>query len=154
MKIKELYQFTIFYNQNFEGESKERVMLCDSDDISQLSDLPRNTVFICCKKYDERGNNFLPHKNYLFGEVLGYDDLKDEFFHCKNEKTAGYIKYIASRRKELEGKFCIFKNHNKICVYNISDADCDVLSESQLANGRVLVENEVDYSNKDYINLE
>ena len=154
MEIKDLYQFIIYYNQTCDGKSSEQIVLRDSDDVSLLTDLPQNTVFIYCKKYNEQKGDFLPYKNYLIGEVLGFDDLKKEFLHCKNSETASFIKYLLSVQTQIEGKFCIFKNRNKICAYNISDAECEVLSESQLANGRVLVEKEVDYSDKDYLNLE
>ena len=153
MELKNLYQLTIYYNQNYKGDSEEKKIYCDSDNIYELADLPNDTVFIWCQKYDKKEDKYKTTKNYVIGKVIDYKELKNSPPEL-NPNTKGFVDYIISQYDNLKDKFCLFINGDKLCVFNTADAECEVLRENQLADGRVVEKNISDYFDKAYIDLE
>ncbi len=152
MEIKDVYLFTIYYNQTSNNKSDEKLIYWDSDDIYQLSNLPQNTVFVCCEKLVKETKKFDEVKNYAFGRELTDQDLEEELANNRDEKANGYIAHLLDSYSEIEGVFCIFKNKDKICAYNISHAACEVMSEEQIKDGRVM--KNVKFDESDYLDLE
>ncbi len=156
MEIKNLYKITIFYNQRFANFCDDKIIFSDSDNIHNLTNLPEDTAFVFCEKWDDEKRDFVAVKNYAIGHELNALDLYNELEKQTDKKQREFIDYIINHilpiNKNPNKKYCIFKNRDNVCFYRISDAECEVFPESQLVNGRV---NEaVENTEKDYISLE
>lgn len=162
MEIKNLYEFTFSYHQRVKKDKKggeDKIIYSDSDDIHQLSSIPQNALFAYCKKWDDETQEFVAVKNYAIGRELTKQDLNDEMERTNSGSKKLYIEtilnwYFSPKNNGNGIKYAIFKNQDSICVYDTSNIECEFITENRLVREKVVDEREVDYSNKDYINLE